>query len=83
MAAVEDGSQLGHLLQAGVAADTVVAGDDPAVVEDRSDLLEQAPVLGALRGQLMAAQGELVLRVAGNAVLLRHLLGGLPHGLPR
>ena len=53
--------------------------DGFVVAPGRDDLvLELAPV-GRLGGELVAAEGELVLLAAGDAVLHRQVLGGQPH----
>src|SRR3712207_5790293 len=78
-----DRAELGEGLDVRVGADVLVAGDDglglPARHRDRHDLLGERPRLGRGRGALVAADGVLVLLLAGDLVLAAQVLRRLEH----
>src|SRR3712207_1498288 len=78
-----DRAELGEGLDVRVGADVLVAVDDrvglAALHGDRDDLLGEDPRLGRGRGPLVAADGVLVLLLAGDLVLATQVLRRLEH----
>ena len=78
---VEGGRQRGERLERGVPAQQVVAAHRVVARRDEhgAGLLAEPAVLGRRPGVPVRGERDPVLLVAGDAVLLRHLLGGLAH----
>ena len=78
------GAQLAQTFQGGLGADVLVGVEDDGVAlalrdDHRHDLGLELAVLDGRAGLALAVVADLVLHLAGDAVLLGHVLGGDAH----